>query len=421
MLNICVFEDKGYVNLEPLVFLRPAYDLLLGINTLLQKIVNYYPHSNITLHCRNYLKNNVKISYPNMIVNNINTATPGLFINGRVVMNDDFYNYLAKIDTNYDTLYSFKGTVVALYLKEDSLAKMKQFLELGNPDNKELFSFFREKCLCKELDNIKVLNYLWDLVNLNENVLEEDFKFLNKGGIIKGNIHPYVAMHNESNIFIDKNTVVEDFVVLNANKGPIYIEENVVIEAHTRLEGPLYIGKNSAVLGGKIKASSIGPVCKVGGEISNSVFYKHSNKAHTGFIGHSYIGEWVNLGANTTNSNLKNTYGTVTLDNGREKIDTHQLFLGTFIGDCVKTGINTVLNTGTIIGYGSSLFGAQLHPKYVAPFSFGETGKYQKQILSKFFETSERVMKRRNKYLRESEKAVIKWLYEQKVLNKNKE
>lgn len=410
MINLCVFEDAAFHDLMPLTYVRPAYDLLLGISSLLDKIRWYFDHVNLNLHCRDYLKLQVKAVYPNLPVNNINTGSPCLFINGRVVMTLDVAQILENLDTEHNQIVMAQGQVIALYLMGDALTTMKILLE-GTPNSADLIQTFRPVCVAREIDRVLIVNQLWDLVNLNDNAIRHDFRFQNKPGILKGHVQPLTAVYNELNVFVDKDSMIEDFVVLNANDGPIYIDENVVVEAHSRLVGPLYIGKNSRICGGSIRNASIGANCKVAGEVANTIFIKNSNKAHAGFIGHSYVGEWVNLGAMTTNSNLKNTYSTVELQTLEHQVQTEQLFCGAFIGDHVKTGIGTLLNTGTLIGFGSSIFGTGLHDKYIAPFSWGTPGRYEPHLLNKLISTARKMKERRKVELTENEKEVISLLY----------
>ncbi|MEK7298469.1 MAG: hypothetical protein AAB066_01105, partial [Candidatus Margulisiibacteriota bacterium] len=231
-------------------------------------------------------------------------------------------------------------------------------------------------------------------------------------GVIKGDLRPFAALEKEEQIFVGSHTVIEDFAVLNANNGPIYIDSDVVVEAHTRIEGPAYIGRGARIMGGKITASSVGPHCKVAGEVSHSVFLSHSNKAHAGFIGHSYIGQWCNLGAMTTTSNLKNTYGNIRMQTPAGVIDTGQRFLGAVLGDHVKLGIGTLLGAGTLIGYGSSLTGPDSHNKWIPPFSWGTAGDYTRHELHMFLKTARAAMLRRQVDLHQDEAQVIMQYYE---------
>lgn len=188
---------------------------------------------------------------------------------------------------------------------------------------------------------------------------------------------------------------IEQHVVLDATAGPIMIESGAHIRSFTRIAGPCRIGRNSTIVGGDVSGCSIGPVCKIRGEISSSVVLGYSNKGHDGFVGHSYLGRWVNLGAGTTTSNLKNTYGPVALWTPDGIRETGMQFLGTLFGDHVKTGIGTMLTTGTVIGAGANVYGSAMPPKAVAPFSWGDGEPYDTYRIDKFLTTADTVMGRR--------------------------
>jgi UDP-N-acetylglucosamine diphosphorylase/glucosamine-1-phosphate N-acetyltransferase len=188
---------------------------------------------------------------------------------------------------------------------------------------------------------------------------------------------------------------IEPHVVLDASAGPIMIHAGSHVRAFTRINGPCYIGRGVNVLGGEITACSVGDVSKVRGEMSNTIFVGHSNKGHDGFVGHSYLGRWVNLGAGTTTSNLKNTYGTVSLWTPRGIRETGMQFLGTLFGDHAKTGIGLRLTTGTVLGAGANVYDT-MPPKVVAPFSWGGSPPYATYRADKFVETASRVMARRH-------------------------
>jgi UDP-N-acetylglucosamine diphosphorylase/glucosamine-1-phosphate N-acetyltransferase len=218
------------------------------------------------------------------------------------------------------------------------------------------------------------IEQLWDLIVGLKEDLEADLKVLKAG--IKGQVHPSAVLYAKENMLIEAGVEVEAGAVLDARSGPIYIGKGTIVRPHSYLRGPL----------------SIGPECRIGGEATHSIFHGHSNKAHYGFIGHSYIGEWVNLGAGTTNSNLKNNYGTVKV----RGIDTGQPFLGCFIGDFAKTGIGTLINTGTVIGLGANVLGGKVTPKSIPDFQWDETSKYR---LDDFLKAAEAMMGRRGKKL----------------------
>jgi UDP-N-acetylglucosamine diphosphorylase/glucosamine-1-phosphate N-acetyltransferase len=196
-------------------------------------------------------------------------------------------------------------------------------------------------------------------------------------------------------VFLEPGVRLEPYVMLDVSQGPVLIRRSATIAAFTRIVGPTYIGENATIVGDAIRACSIGEVSKVRGEISNSILLGHSNKSHTGFVGHSYLGRWVNLGAGTTTSNLKNTYGSIQVRTGHGVVDTGLQFLGSLIGDHVKTGIGMMLTTGSIIGAGANVFG-RTSPKYVPPFAWGENEPYERYDLDKFLAVAERMMERRH-------------------------
>jgi len=186
---------------------------------------------------------------------------------------------------------------------------------------------------------------------------------------------------------------VEPGVVFDVREGPVIVEQHAYVASGTRLAGPVYVGPGSELLGHSVRASVIGPRCKVRGEISHTVFLGYANKAHDGFVGHSVIGRWVNLGAGTTTSNLKNTYGPVRLRLPAGPVETGRQFLGSLIGDHAKTAIGTQLDTGTLVGAGANVFGGVRPAKYVAPFAWGDTG--ERMGRDAFLAVAERVLPRR--------------------------
>ncbi len=208
-----------------------------------------------------------------------------------------------------------------------------------------------------------------------------------------------------------RDAAVEPGVVFDLRGGPVVLESGAEVRAGTRLEGPLWVGANAHVLGGPVRGSAIGPRTNVRGEVSNCVFLGYANKAHDGFVGHSVIGRWANLGAGTITSNLKNTYGRVRLDVAGTPLDTGLQFLGSLIGDHAKTAIGTLLATGTVIGTGANVFDAVRPPKYVPPFAWGATGSAR---LSRdgFLKIVERVLPRRDVVVDEATRALLGRIYD---------
>ena len=196
-------------------------------------------------------------------------------------------------------------------------------------------------------------------------------------------------------VWLEAGATVEPFAVFDTTLGPVLLRRGASVQAFTRVIGPSYIGCDSTVMADRISGSSIGDTCRVHGELSATVFIGHANKGHDGFVGHSIIGRWVNLGASTVTSNLKNTYGTVALWTPDGIRDTGLQFLGTLFGDHAKTGIGLRLTTGCVLGAGANVMDA-MPPKFVVPFAWGARAPYERFALSKFLETAERMMARRN-------------------------
>jgi UDP-N-acetylglucosamine diphosphorylase/glucosamine-1-phosphate N-acetyltransferase len=253
---------------------------------------------------------------------------------------------------------------------------------------------------------------VWDYIRFLVPMLEADIPLLAtnmKTGAPKGAI-----VVGTKPVFVERGAVVEPSVCFDTTEGPILLRAGSHVQAFTRLVGPLYVGEHTLLTADRIEASSIGDTCKVHGEISNSIFLGHSNKAHEGFIGHSVIGRWVNLGASTITSNLKNTYGDIQLWTPEGIRDTGMQFLGTMFGDHVKTGIGLCLTTGCVLGAGANVFGTAMPPKTVAPFSWGEAGAFQPYRIDKFLETAERMMARRDVPLEDGMRAQLEMAFEQR-------
>jgi UDP-N-acetylglucosamine diphosphorylase/glucosamine-1-phosphate N-acetyltransferase len=226
--------------------------------------------------------------------------------------------------------------------------------------------------------------------------------------------HPVVIRSSPHADSSGSAAIIEPLVVFDTSGGPIMIDAGAHIHAFTRINGPCYIGRNATIMGGDISACSIGQVSKIRGEISSSIVLGYSNKGHDGFVGHSYFGRWVNLGAGTTTSNLKNTYGPVALWTPSGVRPTGMQFLGTLFGDHVKTGIGTNLTTGTVLGAGANVFGATMPPKVVAPFSWGSGEPYDLYKIDKFLSSAATVMSRRKQTLTDKMKRQLTASFERR-------
>jgi len=237
------------------------------------------------------------------------------------------------------------------------------------------------------------INEVWDFIATLGDQLMEDIPL--RGKSLEATAKISAAMLGDHGIFVEEGASIGPQVVLDASAGPILVRRGAVVAPFTHLVGPISVGRDSQILGDRIATSSIGDHCKVRGELSTSIVLGHSNKGHTGFVGHSYLGRWVNLGALTTTSDLKNTYGPIQLWTPSGVRSTGQQFLGTLFGDHAKTGIGTMLSTGTVIGTGANVFGANVPPRAVPPFAWGDGEPYDTYDVTRFLVVAERVMSRR--------------------------
>jgi UDP-N-acetylglucosamine diphosphorylase/glucosamine-1-phosphate N-acetyltransferase len=263
------------------------------------------------------------------------------------------------------------------------------------------------------------VSYPWDLIQKNGTQIVKDFEFIaKKAGKNKlsqeGKIYAGVHVLGKKNIIIEKGAVIKPGSVLDAEEGPIYIGRNVNVFPQSTIIGPVCILEGSSIkVGAQIyENTTIGPVCKIGGEVEESIIQGYSNKQHAGFLGHSYLGSWVNLGASTNNSDLKNNYGKVKVQIGTEQIDTGLTFAGLTMGDHSKSAIGTTFNTGTVVGVCCNVFGTGFPPKYIPSFTWCGTQKpYQAYHVEKAITLARVVMSRRKIELSDAEADLLRDVY----------
>jgi UDP-N-acetylglucosamine diphosphorylase/glucosamine-1-phosphate N-acetyltransferase len=240
----------------------------------------------------------------------------------------------------------------------------------------------------------RVLRNVWELISGNADQITSDVAALSPSSSLSA---PPAGVHRwgDHELIVGDGAELEPGCAINTTDGPVWIDRGAAVRSFSRVAGPAYIGPESQVLGGSVESVSLGPVCKVRGELSASVCLGYTNKQHDGHIGHAYLGRWVNLGAETTNSDLKNNYGTIRVWTPSGDTDTGEIKIGSLIGDHVKTGIGLLLNTGTVVGAGSNLYGAAMPPKFVPPFSWGSGEELVEYRSDKFMEVAEHAMSRR--------------------------
>ena len=363
-----IFENKPE-NLFPLTINHAAFEVRWGAFSMLDRICNSInKNDSIILVVRDELKEIISERYSDFSVNPDNIP-PSILL-----------------PAHFSTI-------------KNGLNNGKR---LSNDMSLKDFNLFKDKLHFEDL-------YLWDFIfDIKDILLRNDTKFFDMK--IGGDFHESCIFLNQKNIHISDSAKISAGVILDASEGPIIIDENAFIDIGVMIKGNTYIGKNSKINpGAKLNGEiSIGPYCKIGGEIEATIFHGYSNKQHDGYIGHSYIGEWVNLGANTNNSDLKNNYGKIKFDLGFKKIDTNEMFIGSMIGDFSKIGISTMLNTGTYIGIGANVFGSGFQDKLIQSFSWG---KKEVTDFKKFLSTLEVVKSRRDENISEKEKNLLRTLY----------
>lgn len=269
-----------------------------------------------------------------------------------------------------------------------------------------------------ELGNTKVINYLWETLDFNGSEISKEVKFFNSYNRTEQAKYTGVYFLKRENVHIAEKVVIMPGVVINASGGPVILSEGVRIMPHTVITGPCFIGKNTTIkAGSKIYQDvSIGEQCKIGGEIEGTIIHGFSNKQHDGFLGHSYIGEWVNIGAGTNNSDLKNTYEEIKIQLEEKEIETGKKFIGWMCGDHTKTAINTKINTGSIMGIAQILACDGFPPKFLPSFSWGGKPNSPVYKVEKAIKTAKAVMQRRDKEMLEIEEKLIR--AEHKRVNK---
>ncbi len=383
-MNYILFDGAVREALLPFTFTRPVADLRIGILTIREKWETFLGYTTSTI-TEEYLAT----KYP-MI-----EMEENIMINASFLPNQEVVDKIKSLGENQ--LILFKEEVVAFYI-------------VGGQEEVD-FDEFEWIELEEELIQVQ---HKWDLFQKNDQALRADFQLLTEDAISEP-IPPSVQVINPENIFIEEGAKLE-FVTLNASTGPIYIGKNSEIMEGSVIRGPFALGEEAQVkMGTKIYgATTIGPHCRVGGEVNNAVMFGYSNKGHDGFLGNAVIGEWCNLGADTNNSNLKNNYGNVKLWNYEVQNyeDTGLQFCGLMMGDHSKCGINTMFNTGTVIGVGCSIFGGGFPKTFLPSFTWGGVTEDTVYQLDKALDTMRVVMSRRHIELTEEDADIIKYIFE---------
>ena len=384
-MNYILFDGPFRNNLLPFTYTRPVADIRVGILTIREKWEAYLDSTTTTV-TEDYLSE----KYPMV------EMEENIMINASYLPNYELVEMVKNLEKNQ-----------AIFKEEDIIA----FFTNEAQDD---IDFSKYEALEFNDDIIRIEN-TWDIFSKNGDAIQEDFNFITKDRKSK----PIPTSNNvidPENIFVEEGAKLE-FTTLNASNGPIYIGKNTEIMEGSLIRGPLALCEESIVkLGARIYGpTTVGPYSKVGGEINNAVLFAYSNKGHDGFLGNSVLGEWCNLGADTNTSNLKNNYAEVRLWNYKTEgfAKTGLQFCGLMMGDHSKCGINTMFNTGTVVGVSANIFGSGFPRNFIPSFSWGGHGGFTTYLTKKAFEVAKEVMTRRGMEFTDQDAEILQHVFEE--------
>ncbi len=391
-MNLIVFESSEIRNnLLPFTFTRPVSEIRVGILKLTEKW-QMALGATASFITEDYLqpRYHTNISQENLLVNGAVSPNEGL---------------LAAINQLKPGEGLFSGDLLLAGKCDAAIA------EAICKDTAQINSYFKAIDYQEE---VVIIRNLWDIFTFNRQEIIKDFEVITRGRKSAEINDKYTRAYGAENIFIEEGVKIKD-ATLNGEEGPIYLGRNAEVMEGAIIRGAFAMLEGSVVaMGSKVRGdTTLGPYSKIGGEVSNSVIFGYSNKGHEGYLGNSVLGEWCNLGADTNTSNLKNNYANVKLWNHSkmELEDTGRQFCGLMMGDYSRSGINTMFNTGTVVGVGANIYGGGFMPKFIPSFSWSSDTGLCSYRLDKFMETVERILNRRNKILNDEEKSILTHIF----------
>ena len=389
-MNYILFDSDVRSSLLPFTYTRPVADIRIGILTIREKWEKFLGFTTTSI-TEEYLEDKF----------------PMVELDKNILINASFLptkNLVKQVSDLSNNQAIFQGEQVIAFFTSDT----QEHVDFDSYEQLE----FKEEVL--QIKNT------WDIFSLNDKAIQADFDLLTEGRTsqpIPSGVHAI----QEENIFIEQGATIS-YSSLNASKGPIYIGKDSEIMEGSLVRGPFALGENSILkMGTKVYgATTVGPFCKVGGEINNSVLFGYSSKGHEGFLGNSVLGEWCNIGADSNTSNLKNNYAEVKLWNYQEErfTNTGLQFCGLMMGDHSKCGINTMFNTGTVIGVSANVFGSGFPRNFVSSFSWGGAAGFTTYQIKKVFEVAKVVMERRGIELTETDKKILLHVFDETSKNR---
>tara|TARA_R110001583_G_scaffold412_2_gene3854 strand:- start:97495 stop:98670 length:1176 start_codon:yes stop_codon:yes gene_type:complete len=383
-MNYILFDGTVRNALLPLTYTKPVADLRVGILTIREKWEKYLGYTTTTL-TEEYLEEKY----------------PMVELEHNVMINASFLPTKALIEE------------VKSLKENQAIFKNEEVIAFFTVDSQEEVDFENYQQIEFPFDVLQIKN-TWDIFSLNDQAISDDFELITEGRKSQP-IPEGVQCLNEKNIFIEEGATIL-FSILNANEGPIYIGKDSLIMEGSLIRGPFTLGERSVIkMGAKIYgATTVGPYCTVGGEVNNSVLMSYSNKGHEGYLGNAVLGEWCNLGADTNNSNLKNNYAQVRLWNYESEgfAKTGLQFCGLIMGDHSKCAINTMFNTGTVVGVSANIYGSNFPRNFIPSFSWGGAAGFSTYQINKAKETATLVLKRKSLEFNEVEQRILEHIFE---------
>ena len=383
-MNYILFDGSSRNNLLPLTYTKPVADIRIGILTIREKWEKRLNTTTTTI-TEEYLEE----KYPMV------EMEQNIMINASFLPTGKLTDLIKSLNNN------------------QAIFKDEEVVAFFTSDSQEEVDFNTYEIINYENDLIQMKN-AWDIFSFNGEALKADFDLITEERISQS-IPDSVYCINKGQIFLEEGVEIE-IGVLNASKGPIYLGKNTQIMEGSIIRGPFAMGEHSVVkMGAKIYGpTTLGPKCKVGGEVNNSILSGYCSKGHEGYLGNAVIGEWCNLGADTNNSNLKNNYAEVKMWNYDEErfVKTGLQFCGLIMGDHSKCGINTMFNTGTIIGVSANIYGSNFPRNFIPSFSWGGAAGFKTYNLDKAKETANLVMARKNEYFTEIDQKIMDHIFE---------
>jgi len=418
-MHLCLFEDDHVPALRPLVETRAAYDLRLGGRTVLETAHDAFDPSGLVLHARPLVADVTRRDHPSAAVNTLPDEADVLFVNGRFVAEaGDALAQLTQVPEREEArAFVQDDTLVAAWIP-DAAAQMPDDV-LARP---ALTGDAVADRPVTELDDATLVRRPWHLLGTLRDALVRDIeaRFDSPSSVPlverpHASVHDGVTGVHTDRIHLGADATIKPGAILNAEEGPIYVGPEATVHEQAVVRGPCVIGPKTHVkIGANVDGTATGTWCKIAGEVHDTILQGFSNKSHPGFLGHAVLGCWCNLGADTNNSNLKNDYGEISAYAPAEErfVDTGRQFAGLFMGDHSKCGINTMFNTGTVVGTNCNLYGGDFPPRYVPPFSWGGADGLTTYRLDKACEVAERVMARRDTDFTEADRSLLTTLFE---------